>query len=214
MNNNFNNNVTGNQRPSFMRGYIERVSGKDDPNVRVYGALQVRVKDCAMQTASNGKPVFSINGYGYFGKSSNIEYALGEGLLYGEKGSVTMRASAWENKATFTQEANIQPGDLIRVYGFWKRHEWTGNDGQPRASLDCTISRVEIDYRNRNNQNGDAGQQPAQSGYTARPAQNNGYAQPAPQPAPNAYAQPAQNGFGGQQGGSFIPYGDEELPFA
>ena len=57
---------------------------------------------------------------------------------------------AWERLAGFVQKMNIREGDVIRVYGFFKKNTWTGQSGETRNSLDCTVSHVEIDFRNKN----------------------------------------------------------------
>lgn len=134
---------------NYNRGYIERIGAKDDPKSRVHGSIQFRVKNVKKGNA-NGKDTFEINGFGYYSKASGIPYALGDDVLFGEKGSCSIRATAWERMAGFVEKMNIHEGDTVRVYGFFKKNSWTGQDGRTRNSIDCTVSRVEIDFRNKN----------------------------------------------------------------
>lgn len=134
---------------NYNRGYLERVGAKDNPASKIHGSIQFRVKSTKASNA-NGKDIFQIDGFGYYPKSSGIPYAFGDDMLYGEKGAISVRATAWERLAGFVQKMNIREGDVIRVYGFFKKNTWTGQSGETRNSLDCTVSHVEIDFRNKN----------------------------------------------------------------
>ena len=147
-------------RKNYQRGRLRTFKISDDKKI-VYGSLECRVKNTQERTTGTGKNVFEITAYGYYPKSSDIEYCMGEPVLYGENGSANIRGTAWDNQAGFTKKANLRPGDLIRIYGLWSLDKWIGKDGTERKTLECSIEKVEVIYRNRNNQ-GDAAQETAQ----------------------------------------------------
>ena len=175
-------------RKNYNRGYIEKRSQED---TSAFGALQMRVRTIDANKAAGDKVVTQIDGYGFYAGPSNIEFALGQGILNPENGAVNIHATAWDKVKEFVDKANVHEGDTIRVYGWFKRDDYTTKEGTRRSALACTIRKVEIDFRKRED-----GQEPA-------PAPQ-AYTGPAPQPAP---AMPEPEGFAGFD----IP---DELPFA
>jgi len=190
------NNNTKKNYMHYMRGAIERIGAKDDPNARVHGSLQMRVKSAEKRTTQTGKQTFQIDGYGYFAGPSGIEYAFGGSKILGPNGAVTMRATAWDNMSGFVENMHIRPGDLIRVYGSWKVHTWTGKDGQERHSLEASVSKVEIDLRNKD------------QAQTATTQAQTPTAAPAPAPAPKVEVPEIM-----AQIDSASPFGDDTIEF-
>ena len=189
-------NANANAKKNYMRGALERIGTKDDPNARVHGALQMRVKSAEKRTTQTGKQTYQVDGYGYFAGPSGIEYAFGKKIL-GPNGAVTMRATAWDKMSDFVENMHIHSGDLIRVYGSWKIHTWTGKDGQERHSLEASVSKVEIDLRNKEAHTATT---PAQTPVVA-PA-------PAPAPAPKVEVPEIMANID-----SASPFGDDTIEF-
>ena len=103
------------------------------------------------------------------------------------------RITAWRQLGEICAKY-LAKGRKVSVVGSVSVSTYTGNDGQPRASLE--VQADDVEFLSSRNDQGDMG----------------GYSAPAPAPAARPAAAPANFGSA-PQGGGFVQVDEEELPF-